>query len=419
MNDREDTKLYDCATVVPVSTVQGWKQRDAIPENRVGDILAAAETHNVDLAKVVAVSGPDEAPPASTTETPSEPKPKAPIRGSSVNGDRGAVLIAVAALVVAVGVGGWVILGGGGQRADTAPGTDFSPITQRLDALETAARSNGAGAEAGQQFADDIAELRAEIDRLAETQTGIAAPTTEIDELTGRLQTAETEIDQIQRQAASDAEAAKAASAAAQDEIEKLRDQLAALGESRSVTGQNVAGAVGMALAAGRLQRAIDNGDAYEAVLATLRALSAGDATAGAILDRLAGRAATGTPTRDVLAQSFPGVARAVAAAADTESASGWTDRTLQRIKNTVSIRRIGADVPGDTPGARVARAEVKLNGGDLGGAIAELDGLTGAAATAAASWLGDARARHDAEAAVGELEALAVARLQAGAGGS
>ncbi|MCZ6454808.1 MAG: hypothetical protein O6909_11275, partial [Alphaproteobacteria bacterium] len=59
------------------------------------------------------------------------------------------------------------------------------------------------------------------------------------------------------------------------------------------------------------------------------------------------------------------------------------------------------------------------LLGGDLGGAVAELDGLAGAAAAAAATWLDGARARLDAEVAVDQLEALAIARLQAGIGGS
>lgn len=426
MNDQEDTKLQDCTAVieafggirpmahklgVPVSTVQGWKQRDAIPENRVDDILAAAEAHNVDLAGIVASFGPEGAAPETAESPVISRAPAQP--GGSVRGhnNRGAFFIAVVALIIAVAAAGWSVLG-------DRQGTDFTGIAERLAALEAAPRTVDTS-QSQQQFADDLAELRAAFERIAKRQEEFAGPRDDIGELAARVQQAEARLDQTQKQSTREAAGAQAATAAARDEIEKLRGQLAALGETRSVAGQNVAGAVGLALAAGRMQRAIDSGDAYEDVLAILRALAAGNATAGAILDRLAGRAATGIPTRDALLQSFPGVARAVAAAADTDAASDWKDRTLQRLKNTVSIRRIGADVPGDTPGARIARAEVKLNGGDLGGAIAELDGLSGAAARAVASWLGDARARRDAEIAVGELEALAIARLQAGSGGS
>ncbi len=438
MNDPIDANLQDCTAViaafggirpmaqklgVPVSTVQGWKQRNAIPENRIGDILSAAETHNVDLAGVVGTAEPDEAPSAAISKTPPESSPLSQKRSEKrTSSNRGALLVAVIALIVAIGaigVGGWLVLAERVPTIVTSPGADFTGITDRLNALETAARSDGADDMAGRQFLDEIAELRAEIGRVAEAKTGNATPVEEIDELSRRLQAAESEIDQIQARAASAARAAKAASSAAQGEIEKLREQLAALGENRLGGGQNITGAVGLALAAGRLQRALDNGDTYEDVLASLRALSAGDAGVGAILDRLAARAASGVPTRAALTQSFPGTARAVAAAANTDAASGWVDRTLQRIRNTVSIRRIGADVPGDTPGAKVARAEAKLNRGNLGSAIAELDGLTGAAASVSATWRDAARARHDAEVAAGDLEALAIARLQAGSGGS
>ena len=200
---------------------------------------------------------------------------------------------------------------------------------------------------------------------------------------------------------------------------EQQMDELSTLGETSSDPDRSVAGSIGLALAVGRLQRALGNGSAYENVLVSLRALSAGDGTVSMILDRLAVRATTGAPTRDALLQSFPGIARNIVATADTEAARGWTERTWHRIRNTVSIRRIGADVPGDTPGAQVARAEAKLNVGDLGGAVAELGGLTGAAATTAATWLVDAQSRRDVEVAVGELEALAIARLQADSGGS
>lgn len=38
---------------VPVTTVQGWKKRDAIPVNRYNDIVAAARANNIDLADVL------------------------------------------------------------------------------------------------------------------------------------------------------------------------------------------------------------------------------------------------------------------------------------------------------------------------------------------------------------------------------
>ena len=63
--------------------------------------------------------------------------------------------------------------------------------------------------------------------------------------------------------------------------------------------------------------------------------------------------------------------------------------------------------------------SEATLRGGDLSGAVAELDNLTGVAASAAATWRSDAQARLDADDAINQLEALAIARLLPANGGS
>lgn len=58
-------------TGVPVTTVQGWKERNQIPENRRADILKAAAEHNVDLSGVMpgGVSGALGAPPENFSTT--------------------------------------------------------------------------------------------------------------------------------------------------------------------------------------------------------------------------------------------------------------------------------------------------------------------------------------------------------------
>ena len=46
---------------IPVSTVQGWKQRQSIPQNRTVDILAAANKYDLDLTfpKTIAIDTED------------------------------------------------------------------------------------------------------------------------------------------------------------------------------------------------------------------------------------------------------------------------------------------------------------------------------------------------------------------------
>ena len=436
MNDPEDANIANTSAIieafggirpmahkldVPVSTVQGWKQRDAIPENRAADILAAAATHNVDLSGISEALSSDGSrvsdSAASARRAP--PPPQSPATNpvsDGRKGDRGAFLIAVAALIVSVGVGGWMLLGGG-QGDNTALRGDLAQMADRLASLETQAET-GAG-DTSQQFAADLADLRAELGRIAGVLDENPAPSAKIGELDTRMQAAETKLSLVQRQAASESQTAAGALSVAQDDIAQLRQQLSALGEAGTGTALNVSDAVGLALTTGRLQRAMDKGAPYQDVLVNLRALSAGDAAIGAILDRLTGKSGAGIATRDALTRSFSSVARDVVSAGAADAASGWTDRTLQRIRSVASVRRIGPDVPGDGPDARIARAEAKLRGGDFAGAVVELEGLSGAAATAAANWRDGARARLDADLAVGEIEALAIARLQSGHGGS
>lgn len=434
MNDAANTKWRDTAAVidafggirpmahkldVPVSTVQGWKQRNAIPENRVADIEAAAAAHGVDLSDIAA---PDEvemaaadAASAATEETSPVVAPPSQAGSEERRGsDRGAFIIAVIALIIALGAGGWLVLG---ETQRVAPGTETERLTDRLAALEAAAQ-DGPGERLERQFSADIAGLRADIDRLADAQSQLSAPTAETEALTARLQAVEAELDRVQTEVVRDVQSATDALSATQDEIEQLRQQLAAAGESRSTDDQTIARAVAFAFAAGRLRRAMDAGAPYEGVLSELRALAGDDAAVGALLERLSAAADAGVPTHDALAVQFPAVAREVVASAASDAASDWTERILQRVRNTVSVRRTGADVPGDAAEARVARAEAKLRGGDLAGAVGELDELEGAAAAAAADWLAGARARLDAGAAADELEAVAGTRLLAASNG-
>lgn len=57
---------------VPVTTVQGWKKRDAIPENRLEDILSAANQNGIDLSDLIAGFTPSAAVFAPTAEEPEQ-----------------------------------------------------------------------------------------------------------------------------------------------------------------------------------------------------------------------------------------------------------------------------------------------------------------------------------------------------------
>lgn len=70
-------------TDIPVTTIQGWKKRNSIPENRMDEILQAARKHGVDLSGLSSTSAATATPVApsiakDTTIKPAETKTAAP-----------------------------------------------------------------------------------------------------------------------------------------------------------------------------------------------------------------------------------------------------------------------------------------------------------------------------------------------------
>ena len=70
-----------------------------------------------------------------------------------------------------------------------------------------------------------------------------------------------------------------------------------------------------------------------------------------------------------------------MAQAAQSNVSGGWLDQAWARLRSLVTVRPIGGDVPGDSPEAHVARAEARLDEGDLASAVNEVQALYGAAA--------------------------------------
>jgi hypothetical protein len=107
----------------------------------------------------------------------------------------------------------------------------------------------------------------------------------------------------------------------------------------------------------------------------------------------------------------FRGVAREVARAGAGAADQPWWKRVLQRLTALVSIRRVGV-VTGEEADAVAARAEVRMATGDVAGALAELERLSGGAAQAAAAWREDAGQHVAAAKAIEALDRAAIGRL-------
>jgi uroporphyrinogen-III synthase len=303
------------------------------------------------------------------------------------------------------------------QSRQTSPSPDLAGLTQRLDRLESEmATRPTAGQQPSTAAAPDVAALT---QKIAALETRVAA-------LQAQPEAPRAAADAAQVEKLSDE------TAQLHTDLDALKAQLAALDQAVAARRDD-AGAVAFILAVGNLGSALSTARPFAAELGAVSELAAKDPALSASVEEatapLAARAASGVPTLLELRARFPESARAIVAAAKQQAqpaeeqtdAREWYDRPLEWLESAgefvtsqVSVRPVG-DVPGDDPGARVARAEVRLTEDALAAAVAELDGLTGAAAAAAAAWLDDARARLAAERAVAALQAAAVTRLGSG----
>jgi hypothetical protein len=107
-------------------------------------------------------------------------------------------------------------------------------------------------------------------------------------------------------------------------------------------------------------------------------------------------------PTEAALRLAFPAAADA-AEAASRPSVEGKTigQRMWLRIRSLVTVRHGDAVLVGAPSATVLGQAQARLDAGDLGGALAALDGLDAPAAKAMAGWRAQAQALLDARAAL------------------
>ncbi len=120
---------------------------------------------------------------------------------------------------------------------------------------------------------------------------------------------------------------------------------------------------------------------------------------------------AAGVPTLAVVQSRFDAATTRIAAAANGASGNGWVERTVSRLSSLVTVRRTDA-VAYNTIDGHLARAEASIREGNLIAAVKIIEGLSGAAAEAAAPWLKAARARILAERVLAALHVHAVSLL-------
>jgi uroporphyrinogen-III synthase len=294
-------------------------------------------------------------------------------------------------------------------RRAAAPAAGYAALAARLAELEQRPASIGGRLDAIRSSAAANAQR---LDRLEEAVSGLSASVAAAQSALQRLG---------QRRDAADAQSAGAA-----EEMQKSRQQLARLDKLAADLGDRIgrlearlqaeagAGRIDAALSLSLLQlrEAVEAGRPYAAEYDGFLTLARGQAELIAAAGPLAAAARGGVASRAALRQGLAEPALRRRTAAPPPGETRWWEEALSRLRELVTVRRIGAPQSGSE--AAVDRAQSAFAAGDLPGAITALGGLSGSDAEPAQQWLNTARARLAAEAALSRLQDLLTARLAA-----
>jgi hypothetical protein len=171
--------------------------------------------------------------------------------------------------------------------------------------------------------------------------------------------------------------------------------------------------AAGEALAASALTEAAQSSGRFDEQLAGLDALLPDTSD----LRALRALAETGAPSRAALATEFAAVADRVAVAAKTPPpGASLMARIVHALSSVFTVRRID-QLSGDSPDAILARAQRRVDDGDLEGALKDLDTLPQTGRDAVAGWRARAARRVQIDHLVAAIRQAAVRDLAAARG--
>lgn len=247
------------------------------------------------------------------------------------------------------------------------------------------------GLFAGYAYRKDVA-LEASLHALPTTHAANVSSLSQatIDNLTERLQTLESQTAALHTAVATMPTAINGE--VSSDALGQLQATVAEL--AKGIAGSKRSSLV---VTAALLRERIQLGKPYEKELQTVMTLGKDEPFLPPILKLLQPSALAGVATVAELQQEFE-MLIPVMLRADASQAASLTEEIKQKFSSLVTIRKVGADVEGDTTEAIIARAEAQLTQGQIANALRELEKLTGAAADSASPWRIKAMARLKAE---------------------
>lgn len=249
-------------------------------------------------------------------------------------------------------------------------------------------------------LSDEIVGLKAGAEKIRQDIATVATGNQQLREDLATLQATTTAIKaQVQTQASTFAKTDELTNVNAA--ATKLQTDLAAIA-ARDQSREQSANRILLTLELSNLKRAIERGGSYARELASVQKLAPKDMN----LSGLQGSAEQGLPTNAALANEFKdlswGIVNAGSKPADDGSLLG---QLWQGARSVVQVRKTG-EVGGDSTEAVVARAEARLQTGDLDGTLREAGQLTGDARKAAQAWMAKLAARLAVDQGIADIEA-------------
>lgn len=433
---------------IPVTTVQGWKQRNAIPGNRRDEIIAAASAHRLNLGELlIQITNEGSSATSETFESiPMEPAPrrerfdtKAPKSDTIRPLVYGGIILLGAAVIGGVfAVAPHVkSLGQQEQRvaelqaeiermkqeqaAAAAKPADMSSylpdnLKQSLTDLEGKVQNLSTQAQNYTAIVNDLKTGNVE-QRIAKLEGHLTEmiPQARTLGLSGMLQKVQgmqqtgqgsdmlggvmsLVLGQLENQAGTTAAAGKDAKKSDASGNAALA-ALAAANPEVAQTFEGVApedmkaAAMLLAMAQMRDSLARDN-DSFETDLKILKMTAAKDNPAlQEAIDRLAPKAKTGVLTPQGLSKEFRGLAGEIVAASLTGEDVSVQDKLKARLNEVMVVEKGGEQISGTATQKTITEAQKKLDQGDVAGAVALLKTLDGAAADKSQPFIANAEA--------------------------
>jgi hypothetical protein len=404
---------------VPVTTVQGWKKRNAIPRARHADILVAATKHGLAVdPDLLAATDPN----GSAVETPDALEAEIaavadPVAAPPRNG-RGASTAAIGAAAVAVvaalvSIAGPLVTkpaqtsGGGSDVAARLAALEAKPDpAARIAALE--ARPAG-GADAA--LTDRLAQLEQQVGQVRAQTGDLAKVASRFNEMQVATQGREIllqTITDVQASLVSLQGLVRQTQSQLQAQTGRIDTVEATLNDRRTADLRNEA----VVLAVGQLRAQTQTARPFDKQIAALRSMAGADVELLQLLDRIQDGAENGVPTREELRAELTRQAPELVRSAKVGDGNDWWNQAMYRVSQVISIRRVGAAAKGDGVNAAVARAEAMAEADDLQGAVQALKPLTGLPADVVRPWLRAAERRLNLDDAGEELQRIVIERL-------